>query len=150
MAEEVLFGKQVYLRAQRVDPSKGSEGLGGYLLAAYIMEDVQASMFRTLVAVSFFWIVLFVVLDALISFQMRCHVTNQMVAVNRSLNAIAAGKLDEWVEVSGSIGFEDLFRGINTTVGKLENLIRQEATRLNEELALVRTIQKTALPNVFL
>ena len=149
MAEETLFGQRVYLRARRVNPPMGSEKLGGYLIAAYLKESVQTSTLRTLAALSAFWIALFMALDALISHLIRRHVTNRMVAVNRSLDAITAGDLDERVEVTDSIEFEDLSRGINTTVDKLENLIHQEATRLNEELALARTIQKTALPNVF-
>lgn len=148
VVEENLFDEDVYLSATRVGRPFHPDS-SNYLLAVYPQEDALASLRNTIVALLVLCVMLFVSLLVLISRQMRLHVVDRVAAVNTTLEAITSGALSERVDVTDSLEFEDLSRGINTTVAKLEDLIHQEATRLDEELALARTIQKTALPGVF-
>lgn len=148
VVDENLFGEDVYLRARRLAHPFRTD-TSNYLLAVYPQKDVLASVQRTLVSLVVFCAVLFVSLVVLLSRLSRRHVSDRVAAVNASLATITSGELSERVSVTDSMEFEDLSNGINATVTKLEDLIRQEATRLDEELALARTIQKTALPNVF-
>lgn len=148
VVKENLFGENAYVRARRVAFPYETESCS-YLLAAYMEGDAQAATTKTLILLVAFCAILFVALLVLISRQMKHHVVDRVAAVNTTLEVITSGALSERVDVADSIEFENLSRGINTTVAKLEDLIHQEATRLDEELALARIIQKTALPSVF-
>ena len=146
MVEERLLDKDMYMRAIRV---AGPNDRSYYLLAAYPVEEAQRSLRRTQLALLAYSGVLFAGLLFLLGRLMRRHVSSRVETVNRSLGAITNGALGERVDVRDSIEFAELSDGINATVTKLEDLIEQEAHRLDTELELARTIQKTSLPNVF-
>ncbi|MBO7673397.1 MAG: SpoIIE family protein phosphatase [Atopobiaceae bacterium] len=146
MVEERLLDKDMYVRALRVT---GPNNLSYYLLATYPVEEAQRSLRRTQLALLAYAGVLFVGLLFLLGRLMRRHVSSRVETVNRSLGALTNGALDERVHVRDSIEFAELSDGINATVAKLEDLIEQEAHRLDTELVLARTIQKTSLPSIF-
>ncbi|MBR3315327.1 MAG: SpoIIE family protein phosphatase [Atopobiaceae bacterium] len=146
MVEERLLGKDVYMRATSV---AGPNGAPYYLLAAYPVDEAHRSLRRTQLTLLAYSGVLFVGLLFLLGRLMRRHVSSRVETVNQSLDAITSGALGERVDVRDSIEFAELSDGINATVTKLEELIEQEAMRLDKELALARTIQKTSRPSIF-
>ena len=73
-------------------------------------------------------------------------VVHKVELVNKSLKKIRAGDLDEKVQVSGSVEFEELSDGINVTVDALKEHIALEAARIDQELAYARQVQTSALP----
>lgn len=79
----------------------------------------------------------------------RRRVVNELREINTVLGRIAAGDLDEAVEVNSSSEFAELSADINTTVDALKDLIAKEAARVDAELEAARVIQRTSLPSVF-
>ena len=73
-------------------------------------------------------------------------VVRKVQLVNESLKKIRAGDLDEKVQVSGSVEFEELSDGINVTVDALKEHIAREAARIDQELSYARQIQASVLP----
>ncbi len=72
-----------------------------------------------------------------------------MVAVNKSLNKIAEGNLDERVNVRDSYEFDALSTDINATVDKLKEYIEEVQARIDEDLEIARQIQRAVLPSKF-
>lgn len=73
-------------------------------------------------------------------------VVRKVQLVNESLKKIRAGDLDEKVQVSGNVEFEELSDGINVTVDALKEHIAREAARIDQELSYARQIQASVLP----
>lgn len=149
LVEESFFGRDAYILARRVQGTGHGDPDTRYLLGVYLKDEDAGLVSEAMLLLGGFTAVLFAVLVMLLSRQMRKNVADPVSAINRSLDNITAGKLEERVDVTGSVEFEGLSQGINTTVDKLKELIEQEATRIDEELRLARTIQHAALPNVF-
>lgn len=149
LVEETFFGKDAYVLARRVQGTGHGDPATRYLLGVYLKDEDAGLVSEAMLYLGAFTAVLFAVLVVLLSRQMRKNVADPVSAIKRSLDNITAGKLDERVDVTGSVEFEGLSQGINTTVDKLKDLIEQEATRIDEELHLARTIQRATLPNVF-
>ena len=69
--------------------------------------------------------------------------------VDKSLDKIIAGELDELVDERSSQEFDSLSNGINKTVGTLKEYISEAENRIEKELLLAKNIQMSALPSVF-
>lgn len=104
------------------------------------------SVVKSLIAVNF---ILFVVIFVLIFILLQRVVISGIYKVNNSLKKITNGDLEEKVDVKNSQEFVMLSEGINTTVDALKSAIDAAAKRLDEELELAKSIQHSALPNVF-
>lgn len=104
------------------------------------------SVVKSLLAVNF---ILFTIIFILIITLLQKVVISGIYKVNNSLDKITNGDLEEKVNVKNSEEFEMLSDGINTTVDALKQAIDAESQRLNEELELAKSIQHSALPNVF-
>lgn len=104
------------------------------------------SVVKVLIAVNFF---LFTVIFFLIFILLQKVVISGIYKVNSSLDKITNGDLGEKVDVKNSEEFVMLSDGINTTVDALKLAIEAESKRLDEELELAKSIQSSALPNVF-
>ena len=104
------------------------------------------SVVSSLITVNF---ILFAVIFFLIYVLLQRVVISGIFKVNKSLNKITEGDLDEKVDVKNSEEFVMLSDGINTTVDALKHAIEAEAKRLDEELELAKSIQISALPNIF-
>ena len=85
----------------------------------------------------------------LISFLVQRIVVNNLNLVNKSLNKITHGDLNEVVNVKSSTEFASLSNDINQTVGVLKGYIAAAEKRYEQELELARTIQESALPKNF-
>jgi|WetSurMetagenome_2_1015567.scaffolds.fasta_scaffold01343_7 serine phosphatase RsbU (regulator of sigma subunit) len=94
-------------------------------------------------------LVLFAVVFMLVSFLVQKVVINGIHKVNRSLEKITKGDLNERVEVKTNDEFISLSNGINSTVSALKDAIAEAKARIDAELELARAIQISSLPNVF-
>jgi len=92
---------------------------------------------------------IFLILFLVISFLIKKLVVNNIDLVNRSLNKITKGDLEEVVNVRDSYEFDSLSTDINKTVDRLKLYIHEAETRMDADLALAKAIQKSALPSEF-
>ncbi len=94
-------------------------------------------------------ILLFTALFILFSMLIENFVVKKLDSVNKSLNRITSGHLDEEVNVRSSSEFTGLSNDINTTVTALRGYIDAAMKRMEEELRLAAAIQESALPRNF-
>ena len=122
----------------------------GYYIMTVLPENEiileRDSSIRTMGAVE---ILLFLVLFSVIFLLVRMLVVNNLDRVNHSLSKITEGDLEEVVDVRSNAEFSDLSDDINSTVSTLKQYIAAAASRIDEELALAKNIQESALPSVF-
>jgi len=122
---------------------------GYYILAVLPENEIileRDSSIRTMGIVE---ILLFLILFSVIFLLVRKLVLDNLYKVNHSLSKITDGDLEEVVDVRSNVEFSDLSDDINSTVSTLKQYIAAAASRIDEELALAKNIQKSALPSVF-
>lgn len=122
---------------------------GNYVIGVYPESEASAVSRRSVMIVLLINIAVFFVLFFGISFIMKRRVVREIVRLNQSLSEITAGNMDVRADVRSSEEFSSLSDGINTTVDSLKASIAREAARIDEELALARNIQRSALPSVY-
>lgn len=113
------------------------------VLEVYLSRDVQA--YETMLADILFFTVIYV----LISMLVQNMVVDNLLRVNKSLNRITEGDLDEKVDVYTSSEFASLSEDINLTVDVLKGYIAAAEKRMEQELQLAHNIQDAALPKNF-
>ena len=122
----------------------------GYYIVAVLPENEiilqRDASIRTMGAVE---ILLFLLLFSVIVILVRKLVVENLEKVNRSLSQITGGNLDEEVDVRSNVEFSELSDDINSMVSALKQYIRAAESRIDEELALAKNIQMSALPSVF-
>ncbi len=106
----------------------------------YAGRDIQA--YETMLAD----IVFFTVIYVLISLLVQNMVVDNLLRVNKSLNKITDGNLNEKVDVYSSSEFASLSDDINLTVDVLKGYISAAEKRMEQELQLAHNIQDAALP----
>lgn len=94
-------------------------------------------------------ILLFTVIFLLISMLVQSLVMSNLIKVNKSLNKITQGELDEKVDAYSSAEFALLSEDINMTVDALKGYIEAAEKKNEQELLLAKTIQESALPHNF-
>ena len=123
---------------------------GDLILRASLPQDEMFLSRNTVVqsmAIAYF--VLFSIVYVLISLLLQKVVIKGIYSVNDSLNKITDGDLNETVKVHNTEEFDILSNGINTTVNALKKAIEAESKRIDAELEIGRTIQKSVLPDDF-
>jgi hypothetical protein len=105
--------------------------------------DIQA--YETMLAD----ILVFTVIYVLISLLVQNMVVDNLLRVNKSLNKITEGDLNEKVDVYTSSEFASLSDDINLTVDALKGYIDAAKKRIEQELMLAHNIQAAALPKNF-
>ena len=105
--------------------------------------DIQA--YETMLADILFFTVIYV----LISLLVQNIVVDKLLRVNKSLNRITDGDLNEKVDVYSSSEFASLSDDINLTVDVLKGYISAAEKRMEQELLLAHNIQDAALPKNF-
>ena len=105
--------------------------------------DIQA--YETMLAD----ILVFTVIYVLISLLVQNMVVDNLLRVNKSLNKITDGDLNEKVDVYTSSEFASLSNDINLTVDALKGYIDAAKKRIEQELLLAHNIQDAALPKNF-
>ena len=109
----------------------------------YESRDIQA--YETMLADILFFTVIYV----LVSFLVQGMVVDNLLRVNKSLNRITDGDLNEKVDVYTSSEFASLSDDINLTVDVLKGYISAAEKRMEQELLLAHNIQDAALPKNF-
>ena len=94
-------------------------------------------------------ILLFTAIYVLIAYLVNRIVVNNIQLINTSLSKITNGNLNETVTVRNSLEFASLSDDINQTVVALKGYINAAEKRIEQELILARTIQTSALPQIF-
>ena len=94
-------------------------------------------------------ILFFTVIYVLISLLVQSMVVDNLLKVNKSLNKITEGDLNEKVDVYTSSEFASLSDDINLTVDVLKGYIDAAKRRMEQELLLAHNIQDAALPKNF-
>ena len=94
-------------------------------------------------------IVIFAILFVVLVILLNKVVVKSLVTVNRSLNTITGGDLDEKVEVRDTYEFDNLSTGINEMVDRMKEYIAEAAARIDADLEVAKAIQSSALPSVF-
>ncbi len=122
----------------------------GYIILGVLPEAEavfarSVSVYLSLFIEAIIFSVLFVEIYVLI----RRRIVDNVNAIDRSLARITAGDLDEKVTVRTSTEFVSLSDGINAVVDTLKRYIAEAAARIDQELAIARSIQASALPSVF-
>ncbi len=134
-----MFGKNSYIVSILTQ--------GYYIIAGYpvdeagflgMIDKVLIFIMITIILVSIFFI-----LNRLLN----NNVVHEIESINGSLAKITDGNLEEKVDVNSSIEFEELSEGINKTVDRLKDMIDEAEKRIDMELEMARSIQRTSLPN---
>lgn len=104
---------------------------------------------RALRTVLLWYILLFVVLFAVVSYLLQRLVIRGISRLNESLRTISRGNLEHRVEVTDTPEFARLSSGINSMVDTIQAYGEQRQEAIRHELELARAIQTTALPSNF-
>ena len=136
-----LYGEIAYVSAIR-EPEY-------YIVNVYPMAEADRFMLQNnVMAVVLFFTILSVFFITFIIVIKR-RVIRDVEKTHSELKLITEGDLDVKVDASGSLEFAELSDGINETVGKLKDLIREEDERVKAELQNAKKIQESAVPKVF-
>ena len=122
---------------------------GSMLLTALPVDEVYAQRNMQAYETALADILLFAVIYLLISVLVQQIVVNNIQRVNRSLDKITGGDLNEVVNVRSAMEFASLSDDINHTVTVLKGYIAAAKQRIEQELEFARSIQDAALPKNF-
>ena len=137
-----IFGDESYCLTKTTDE--------GYIVFAQIpMDEVydtrNIQAYETMLADILFFTVIYVLIALLV----QSMVVDNLLSVNRSLNRITDGDLNERVDVYSSLEFASLSDDINQTVDALKGYADAAKKRMEQELLLAHNIQDAALPKNF-
>ncbi len=93
--------------------------------------------------------VVFAVLFVFINRLMAKYVVQGVYSLNGSLLKITEGDLNEKADYRESVEFDELSDGINYTVDRLKELIKEADERIDAELKLAARIQNSFIPHKF-
>ena len=121
-----------------------------YVICGFINEsDAYKTRNNALYINSFMEVIVFGILFTITYFLIDKLVVKNLKKVNNNLSQISAGKLDVVVDVNNNLEFSNLSTDINKTVDTLKRYIKDAETKMDKELALAKSIQASALPNIF-
>ena len=120
-----------------------------YVMVCRDLDTVYLERDSQLYENAFSSILIFTILFLLISWLVDYIVVRNVKEVNRALNRITNGKLDEVVDVRRSVEFSKLSDHINATVAALRGYIDQAKERMAADLKMAAAIQESALPHIF-
>ncbi len=138
---DVLWGKEYF--------GSLTESHGVYLMSLYPAAEALEQANNTIVYIVLTEIAVFAVLFIVLRLLIKRRVVKKLESVNDTLDRITAGDLDKKVEVRDSYEFNTLSDDINATVDKLKDYIAEAAARIDADLSVAKSIQSSALPNVF-
>ena len=124
--------------------------VGSAKLISYSYEKYEMYLpYFTTSMTSFIQILIFGLLMFAVFILLKLLVGNNLNKINKSLEEITQGNLEEHVDVYSHKEFAALSDRINATVDTLKKYIEDEANRYKEEFEMAKQIQLSALPNVF-
>ncbi len=118
-----------------------------YIAAVYPMAEAWETWVTLMLAMIAIYAVVFAILFFVIRHIMTQQVVRGVESLNGTLLRITEGNLGERADFSASIEFEELSGGINITVDRLKELMKEAEGRLDSELELAAKIQTAFLPN---
>lgn len=119
---------------------------GYYILSLITEAEANRNRNITLYVNIFMEVLIFAILFIMVYALVKTIVVRPMRRVNRSLDKITDGDLNEHVNVNTSSEFTSLSGGLNTMVNRLKELIAEAEARIDKELAMAKSIQMSALP----
>ena len=122
---------------------------GYYVISLIPRKDVIASLNYVMMITGFLVLLLLAIIFLRINHLMKKLVVKNIKTINSELSEITSGNLDTRIDVRDNLEFDQLSDGINSTVDTLKGYIARESERFEQELELARSIQVSALPNVF-
>lgn len=138
---ELTDGNYYYIATRMVE--------GYYIVALYPSVEANAEKEVSIYVSLFSMLLVFAILFALVDMLIKQIVVNQVRKMADSLDLIADGNLNEVVDVRSNQEFASLSDDINATVNTLKRYIAEAAARIDKELEFAKSIQSSALPNVF-
>lgn len=142
---EIAF---LYARSITVIDRKGQQFEETIVMAqpsAMVFRDRPAVMAWTTLSSLALLLAVFIIVFRLLNVVVARRIDEE----NASLALITAGDLSVRAEAGGTLEFDSLSEGINTTVRALRGWIAEAETRMDAELATARAIQESALPRTF-
>lgn len=120
-----------------------------YIIGMYPTIEAEFSKSVSVVISAFLEIVVLTIVFLMIYILIRQTVVNNLRKINKDLAAITSGQLDTVVDVTTCTEFASLSDDINQTVNALKGYIAQAAAKVEEELAVAKNIQRSALPTLY-
>lgn len=137
-----MFGEESLCRVEALED-------GTILLTLLPLSEVYAGRNMQAYESAMADVLLFTVIYLLISVLVQRIVVNNIQLVNKSLDKITGGDLNEVVNVRNASEFASLSDDINQTVDVLKGYIEAAEKRIERELEFARSIQDAALPKNF-
>ena len=122
---------------------------GYYIISVLPKSEAMKTRNVALYVNTFMEVLVFAILFALIYLLIKKVVVNRIADINESLSKITGGDLGVVVNVRSNEEFVSLSDDINTTVDTLKTDIAEASARIDKELEFAKSIQSSALPNVF-
>lgn len=122
---------------------------GYYAISMIPRNEVTHSINILMIVVAAMVLLLLTVIFLQINSLIKRMIGNNIETVNQGLAEITSGNLDTEINVRDNVEFNQLSDGINATVSSLKGYIARESERFEQELELARSIQTSAMPNVF-
>ena len=119
---------------------------GYYIIPLMSKAESELNQNMSIYITTYFEFLIFAIIFLIIYILIDKLLIKNLVIVNDKLAKIAAGDIDERLEIKGSLEFESLAQSINTTVDTLNGLINEEKGRIDKELLLAKQIQESSLP----
>ncbi len=120
-----------------------------YIVGVYPLTESLRDHVIAACQIGLFMVVTFTLLFAVLFFVLKRFVVNSIVDIAGTMNSIAAGHLEERVDVHTTVEFDSLSSGINDMVDTLKQFIEAEKNRNAKELSIARDIQLSAMPGRF-
>ncbi len=120
-----------------------------YILCIYPVEEAMSAANSTIFYIVLIEILVFSVLFIVLHLLIKRRVVKGLDSVNASLAEITNGNLEEKVDVRNCREFDVLSTDINATVDRLKEYIAEAEARFDADLTIAKSIQSSALPNVF-
>lgn len=122
---------------------------GYYVIGVLSKAEAYESRSNAMYIVTFMEILAFAFLFVIIYFTVDKVVVKNIQKVNKSLNNISEGNLNEVVDVRTNLEFDVLSNDINKTVDSLKGYIADAENRMKADLDMATNIQLSSLPNRF-
>ena len=123
---------------------------GDYIIVAmYPCNEADFSKDLTTLLTALLEVVILAVVFMMIYILIRLVIVKNLDKVNEDLAKISSGNLDTVVKVRTSSEFASLSDDINETVDTLKDYIDMAAAKVEEELAVAKNIQRSALPTMY-
>ena len=120
-----------------------------YIVSIYPVAEAFRTWNILILILLIIYVVTFTMLFLLVNRLLSMKVLRGVYSINRTLGMISRGKLDEKADFRESLEFDGLSDGVNHTVDRLKELIKEAEGRIDAELEVAAKIQISFLPCEF-